>query len=202
MPITAARLREIYGTPSVRAERKALLALDAHCRNFIAHSTFIVLATSDGTSLDISPKGDPKGFVAIEDDQHLILPDRPGNNRIDGLLNIVKHPKVALLFLIPAVAETLRVNGHATILDDPDLLKAHAMKGRAPKTVTRIKVEEAFLHCGKAPIRSGLWQPDSWPDSRPIPNLNVMIRDQVPSVEQNDVSDESVAAIYTDDKLY
>lgn len=202
MTMTTARLHEIYGSPSARVSQKVLPALDKHCRNFIANSTFVLLATSDGLTLDVSPKGDPKGFVAVEDDQHLILPDRPGNNRIDGLLNILRHPQVALIFLIPTVAETLRVNGHATIHDDPALLAAHAINGRAPKTVTRIKVEETFLHCGKAPIRSGLWQPDTWPQSRPIPNLNVMIRDQVPNIPQKDVSDESVAALYRDKELY
>ncbi|MCJ8336294.1 MAG: pyridoxamine 5'-phosphate oxidase family protein [Epibacterium sp.] len=136
-----------------------------------------VLATSDGTNLDVSPKGDPAGFVKIETGRTLLVPDRPGNSRIDGLLNILAHPKVALIFIIPSVAETLRINGTAEISDDPSLLDQFKINGRSPKTVLRIEAEEIFTHCGKAPIRAGLWKPETWPKERPIASMYEMIRD-------------------------
>ena len=175
--MTEARLRELYGEATPRAAAKVIRTLDRHCREFIANSPFLVIATSDGETLDASPKGDPAGFVIVEDDTHLLLPDQPGNNRIDGMLNILRNPKVALLFLIPSVNETLRINGHATIHDDPELCERGALNGRAPKTVMRIAVEEIFVHCGKAPLRAGLWKPESWPASRPVATLNEIVRD-------------------------
>ena len=175
--MTEARLRELYGEATPRAAAKVIRTLDRHCREFIANSPFLVIATSDGETLDASPKGDPAGFVIVEDDTHLLLPDRPGNNRIDGMLNILRNPKVALLFLIPSVNETLRINGHATIHDDPELCERGALNGRAPKTVMRIAVEEIFVHCGKAPLRAGLWKPESWPASRLVATLNEIVRD-------------------------
>ncbi|MDG1531668.1 MAG: pyridoxamine 5'-phosphate oxidase family protein [Paracoccaceae bacterium] len=175
--MTPEKLREIYGDVSPRAAVKVITAFDKHCRQFIENSTFLTLATSDGRNLDVSPKGDPAGFAVVETDTTLLLPDRPGNNRIDGLLNILAHPKVALMFMIPTVGETLRVNGTAEISDDAALCDQFQIKGRSPKTVTRITVDEIFLHCGKAPMRSGLWKPDTWPKERPVPSLYEMIKD-------------------------
>jgi PPOX class probable FMN-dependent enzyme len=154
-----------------------------------------VLATSDGSALDVSPKGDPAGFVQVEDDRHLLIPDRPGNNRLDGLLNILRHPQVALIFLIPTVDETLRVNGHATIHDDADLCARCALNGRVPKTVLRVRIDEAYLHCGKAPMRAGLWSPDSWMPERPVATLNEILRDQV-GIAPEDLSQQAVEAGY------
>lgn len=178
MPITTeARLREIYGAPSPRAAAKQIDRIDRHCRAFIAASPFALIATSDGIRLDVSPKGDRPGFVSIEDDRHLLIPDWPGNSRIDGLRNILAHPNVGMIFLIPSVRETLRVNGTATIHDDPASLAACAWQGRLPLTVTRLAVEEVFLHCAKALLRSRLWQPGTWPAARPVPPMGEMIRD-------------------------
>jgi PPOX class probable FMN-dependent enzyme len=179
MPITTeADLRKHYGDTNVRAAEKVLDHLDAHCRAFIAASPFMVLATSDGQSMDVSPKGDPAGGVIVEDDgKHMLLADRPGNNRIDGLVNLLSHPKVATLFLIPGVRETLRVNGHAAIHDEPEILDKCLVNGRRPITVTRIRVEEAYLHCAKALIRSKLWDPSTWPEGRPVPTMGEMLRD-------------------------
>ena len=186
--MTPDKLREIYGEPSPRAAAKDITTFDKHCRQFIEHSTFLVLATADGDNLDVSPKGDPAGFVEVESDTTLLIPDRQGNNRIDGLLNILAHPKVALLFMIPSVSETLRVNGTAEILDDPQICNRFEMKNRVPKTVLRVTATEIFTHCGKAPLRSGLWQPESWPAARPVATLNEMLRDHakmpVDSIEQ------------------
>ncbi|MGB8622153.1 MAG: pyridoxamine 5'-phosphate oxidase family protein [Paracoccaceae bacterium] len=177
MTMTAERLREIYGSPSPRAAGKVIPRLDRHCRDFIAHSTFLVLATTDGHDLDVSPKGDPAGFVHVEDDTHLIVPDRPGNNRLDGLMNLLSDARVALLFLIPTVDETLRVNGHAEITEDQALRELCQMNGRLPKTVLRVTVEEVFTHCGKAPLRAGLWAPGTWPEARPVATLGEIVRD-------------------------
>jgi hypothetical protein len=178
MPVTTeARLREIYGAVSPRAEAKQIDRLDAHCRAFIAATPFALLATSDGIRLDVSPKGDRPGFILVEGDRHLLVPDWPGNNRIDGMRNILAHPHVGMIFLIPSVRETLRVNGTATIHDDPALLERCAHDGRLPLTVIRVAVEEVFLHCAKAFLRSKLWQPESWPAARPVPPMGEMIRD-------------------------
>ncbi len=186
MPITSeSRLREIYGPPIPRSVAKEITQLDRHARAFIAESPFLLLATSDGTRIDVSPKGDRPGFVAVEDDEHLLIPDWPGNSRIDGLRNILKHDRVGVILMIPSVRETLRVNGRATIHDDPDLLALCELKGRLPLTVLRVAVEEVFLHCAKALLRSKLWSPESWPETRPIPTMSEMIRDMAgdPGIE-------------------
>ena len=189
--MTPERLREIYGDVSPRAAVKTIDRFDNHCRAFIGNATFLVLATSDGRDLDVSPKGDPAGFVSVESETTLLIPDRPGNNRIDGLLNILACPKVALIFMIPSVDETLRVNGVAEIIDDPAICDQFQVKGRSPKTVTRVTAEEIFTHCGKAPLRAGLWKPETWPTDRPVPTLYEMVRDHaemdVPSTDQADV---------------
>lgn len=198
--MTPEKLREIYGTPSPRAAAKQIDHLDKHCREFIANATFLVLATTDGESLDVSPKGDPAGFVEVEDDTHLLLPDRAGNNRIDGMLNLLRNPQVALLFMIPTVTESLRVNGVATIHDDPALCARFEIKGRMPKTVLRIEAREVFTHCGKALLRAGLWKPERWPESRPIATLNEMVRDHaqmpVDSIEQAAVDEMYEKTLY------
>ena len=126
-----------------------------------------------------------------------MLPDRPGNNRIDGLLNILKFPNVALIFLIPAVNETLRINGKASIHEDKKLLEICEVNGRLPKTILRITVEEVFSHCGKAPIRAGLWQPDTWPKSRPVATLNEIVRDHS-ELDVGDISQTAVEKLYKD----
>ena len=189
--MTPERLREIYGPVSLRAAVKDIKRFDRHCRDFIENSTFLVLATSDGTNLDVSPKGDPAGFVLVESDTTLLIPDRPGNNRIDGLLNILSCPKVALIFVIPSVDETLRVNGVAEVSDDPGLCDQFQVNGRSPKTVTRIAAEEIFTHCGKAPLRGGLWRPETWPKARPVATLYEMVRDHgevdVPTTDQEEI---------------
>ncbi len=191
----AERLRQLYGDVSPRAARKSIASFDQHCRAFIDQSTFAILATSDGSHLDISPKGDPAGFVDVESDTTLLLPDRPGNNRLDSLLNIIANPGVAMLFMIPTVAETLRVNGGAEILEDPEICDRFKVRGRAPKTVLRINAEEIFVHCGKAPVRAGLWQPDLWPAQRPVPTLYEMVRDHA-EMEIDGVDQHAVDASY------
>ena len=195
--MTPERLRELYGEVHQRAAAKVISSFDHHCRQFIEHSTFLVLATSDGQNLDISPKGDPAGFVMVESDTTLLLPDRPGNNRIDSLMNILAHPKVALLFLIPTVDETLRVNGTAEISEDPALCDQFQVNGRSPKTVLRITADEIYTHCGKAPLRGSLWKPESWPSDRPVATLLEMLRDHT-SLPDERTGQDAVEKLYRD----
>jgi PPOX class probable FMN-dependent enzyme len=175
-------LRALLGTPSDIALRKQISRLDVHCRAVIAHAPFVVLATAgaDGRC-DVSPKGDPAGFVRVLDDTHLAIPDRPGNKRLDGMRNILANPHVGLLFLVPARGETLRVNGRACITRDADLLATMAVDGKVPSLAIGVEVEEVFLHCAKAFKRSGLWEPSRWPDLADLCSSAKMFHDQVPT---------------------
>ena len=172
------RLREIYGPAKEKAASKILNKLDKHCVNFIENSSFVIIGTQNDQNIDLSPKGDPFGFVKVINNNFLEIPDRPGNNRIDGLLNIVKNNFISLLFLIPNVNETLRVQGEAIITEDLDTRERHRLKSNIPRTVIRIKVTQAHLHCGKSILRGSLWDPKRWPKTRPIPTLFEMIEDQ------------------------
>jgi uncharacterized protein len=175
-------LRALLGTPSDIALRKQISRLDVHCRAVIAHAPFVVLATAgaDGRC-DVSPKGDPAGFVRVLDDTHLAIPDRPGNKRLDGMRNILANPHVGLLFLVPARGETLRVNGRACITRDADLLATMAVDGKVPSLAIGVEVEEVFLHCAKAFKRSGLWEPSRWPELADLCSSAKMFHDQVPT---------------------
>lgn len=195
--MSAEKLRAIYGEVGTRAAAKEISTFDKHCEAFIAHSTFIVLATSNGSNVDVSPKGDPAGFVKVESETSLLIPDRLGNNRLDGLLNILRYPQVSILFLIPTVTETLRVNGRAEILDDPIICEQFAVKGQVPKTVTRVVAEKIFTHCGKAPLRAGLWQQDTWPSSRPVATLLEMVRDHS-NIPTEEIDQPAVDKLYED----
>ncbi|MSP68573.1 MAG: pyridoxamine 5'-phosphate oxidase family protein [Alphaproteobacteria bacterium] len=156
-----AALRGHYPEVTEIATRKVLRALDRHCRDFIALSPFLCLGTCDRHGkADVSPRGDAPGFVCVLDDRTLLIPDRRGNNRLDSLTNVVDNPAVGLLFLVPGVEETLRINGRGRIVDDPTLLAASAVDGKAPATGLLVTVEEAFLHCAKALKRSRLWSGD------------------------------------------
>lgn len=174
-----AGLRTIYPEPTLRARRKCLPALDRHCRDFIALSPFLCLGTGTEAGADVSPRGDAPGFVQVLDDKTLFIPDRPGNNRLDSLANLVANPRVGLLFLIPGVDETLRVNGIATIVADEALRERCAVGGKLPKSGILVEVHEAYLHCGKALIRARLWRDDYKVERRRLPTLGQMISDQV-----------------------
>jgi uncharacterized protein len=152
-------LHGLYDAPSEPVRLKQIDRLDEHCRAFIAASPFLILATCGSSGADGSPRGDRPGFVEVADDQTLLLPDRRGNNRIDSLRNIVENPAVGLIFLVPGVHETFRVNGRARISADPALLARFAVDGKTPKTVLVITVQEAFIHCARALVRSDLWNP-------------------------------------------
>ncbi|MEM8755078.1 MAG: pyridoxamine 5'-phosphate oxidase family protein [Pseudomonadota bacterium] len=170
-------LRALYGPPMEKAVLKEIDHIDGHCRAWLAAAPFILLATTDGTRLDVSPKGDAPGFVQVEDEETLLIPDWPGNNRIDGLSNIVRDPQVALIAVVPNVKETLRVNGRATIHDDEDLRARFETRGKLPITVTRIAVEEVFMHCPKAFMRSGLWDAATWPERSALPTMGEVLKD-------------------------
>ena len=176
-------LRRLYGPALPRSLDKEITYLDAHCRRFIELSPFVHIATSDGSKLDVSPKGDRPGFVHVLDDKTLLVPDWPGNRRIDGLMNIISHGWAALIFMIPNVKETLRVNGPASIHDDAAWLDLCAYNGKRPITVTRVEASEVFLHCAKAFMRSRLWEPQSWPERSALPSAGQIIKDHAQTGE-------------------
>ncbi len=174
-----AELRELVGEPSELVIRKQMDALDGHCRAFIALSPFVLIASADAVgNCDVSPRGDAPGFVLVLDDKTLVIPERPGNRRADTLFNILQTGAVGLLFMIPGVEETLRVNGRAQVVRDPDILERTAARGKPPKLAISVTVEECFLHCGKAIRRSGLWDAGQMVDRSALPPLARMLLDQ------------------------
>lgn len=176
--MSIAALREIYPPPAERALRKQIAILDAHCRDFIARSPFVLLATSgaDG-SCDVSPKGGPPGFVRVLDGHRLALPDAPGNRRLDSFTNVMASPHAGLLFLVPGLGETLRVNGGCVLSTDADVLAAVAGDAKPPPAALVVEVREAYVHCAKALIRSQLWRPETWPDAADLPSAARILRD-------------------------
>jgi PPOX class probable FMN-dependent enzyme len=189
------QLRELVGSPSERAVRKQLAALDAHCRAFIARSPFVLLGTAAGDGrCDVSPKGDLPGFVLVEDDTTLVIPDRPGNRRFDSLQNILDNPHVGLLFLVPGMDETLRVNGTAELVLDEDLLQRLAMDGKPPLLAIVVHVEEAFLHCGRSSLRAMVWDPSRQIDRHQLPSLSRMIADQTRPANRDQTEHEALIA--------
>jgi hypothetical protein len=169
----------MHHAPMSRATDKVLRALDAHCRSVIALSPFCVIATQGPGGADVSPRGDPPGFVRVLDERTLLLPDRVGNNRLDGMVNLLANPRLGMLFLVPGMNETLRVNGTARITDDARLLAPSAVNNRAPKVGLLVAVEEAFLHCGKALVRSKLWDPTQHIERSSLPSYAEMLLDHV-----------------------
>ena len=168
------QLETLYGAPGERAIWKELTYLNEDYQAFVKASPFVVLASVGTHGTDCSPKGDGAGFVRILDERTLALPDRPGNNRIDNLRNIVGDPRVSLLFLIPGVGETLRVNGRARISVDPDLLVQFEVNGKLPKTVIVVTIDAAYFHCAKAVVRSRLWDPASQIPRETLPSTGAM----------------------------
>ena len=174
------QLRESYGAPSTRALKKQLSRLDKHCRDFIARSPFLVIASADPSGrCDASPKGDAPGFVQVVDDTTLLIPDRLGNNRIDTLANLVARPGIGLIFFVPGINETLRVNGKSAITNNPALLEPLSVNGKVPRSAILITAEEIYFHCGKALIRSDLWNPDKQVRRSDFPSLGRILADQI-----------------------
>ncbi len=189
---TRDELRARYGQTSQRAAQKELTALDPHCRTFLERSPFVLIASQDRDGHgDVTPKGDRPGFVAILDDRTIAIPDRPGNNRLDSWQNIVENPGVGLLFLIPGMNETLRINGQGRITDDEGLRTRLGVDGKPAITVLIVSIDGCYMHCAKAFLRSQLWSPESWPDRAAMPTLGQILKDQIglaTSAEENDAS--------------
>jgi PPOX class probable FMN-dependent enzyme len=188
-----AELRELVGMPSERAVRKQLSALDAHCIEFVRKSPFALLGTSsrDG-HCDVSPKGDHPGFALVLDPVTLVIPDRPGNRRLDSLQNILDNPHVGLLFLIPGMDETLRVNGSAVLVQDDGLLDRMAVDGKKPLLGIEVHVEEAFLHCARSFLRAKLWDPSTFMHRTEMPSLARMIANQTRPADRTDRAHEEI----------
>lgn len=177
-------LRDLMGEANPGSIKKETGGLTEQARRFIERSPFLLLATAarDGTC-DVSPKGDPAGFVRVLDERHLVIPDRPGNKRFDGFQNILETGRVGLIFLVPGREETLRVNGRAWITRDPDLLGTMQMQGKDPWFAIGVEVDQCFLHCAKAFKRSQLWEPESWPDLATVPSGAQLLKDAVGATE-------------------
>jgi uncharacterized protein len=198
MKLGESELRGKMGYAEGLAVQKSRPGLDTHSRKFISMSPFLVIATSnaDGRA-DVSPHGDPPGFVRVIDNNTIFIPDRPGNNRLDTMANITANPNVGCLFFIPGFDDTLRLNGRASITDDTTLLNAATIQGKQPKVGIVVHVEEVFLHCAKALRRSKLWEDDYRQDRSQMPSIARIILDQV-SDKGVDEKEAAEADIYVE----
>jgi hypothetical protein len=191
-------LRALYPAPTPLATAKQLDQVDAHAARFIARSPFLVMATADAAgNCDASPRGDAPGFVQVADARTLLIPDRPGNNRLDSLANIAANPRIGLLFFVPGVLETLRVNGRAELTTDAARLAALAVAGRVPRSALVVTVEELFFHCGKALKRSALWDQGGHAAPGEIPSLGRILSDQTGRIGPAE-AEQRVATAYRD----
>ncbi|MFE3983581.1 pyridoxamine 5'-phosphate oxidase family protein [Nocardia tengchongensis] len=176
-------LRELLGEVAPRPRNKDRYSLHEWDREWIARSPFVVLATSDvDGNCDASPKGDPAGFVKVLDDKTIAIPERPGNRRADGYLNILSNPHVGVIFLIPGRGDTLRINGRARLLRDAPYFDDMVVKGHRPILAIEVDIEQIFFHCSKAFMRSGLWKPEQWPEDT-LPGVARLVKDVVPGTE-------------------
>lgn len=172
-------LRDVFEQVHDVALRKELRKIDPHARRFIERSPFVFIGSQDSSgNADVSPKGDHPGFVHILEDTTLALPDRPGNNRLDTWENIVENPAVGLIFMIPGMNETLRVNGTARLTADPALCAKLHVNNRPARVVMIVKIQAVYMHCAKAFIRSKLWSPETWPARSDMPTLGQILKDQ------------------------
>lgn len=194
-------LRALYGDPTALGAKKDQDHLDRHARDFIACSPFVIVSTSstDGWP-EASPRGDAAGFVAVEDERTILVPDRPGNNRLHSLSNVLGDGKLGLLFLVPRVAHSLRVYGRARIRVDEPIRARFAVRGAPARSVIEMSVELAYFHCGKALIRSGLWDSARWPEAVGLASFGQVLSDQIAGVTVDD-AEERVLQSYRD-RLY
>ena len=194
-------LTALYGPVPKRAAGKVHPRLDANDRAFIASSPFMVLATAQaGGLLDVSPRGDRPGFVTVLDGDRLVLPDRPGNNRIDSLLNVLSDPRASMIFLIPGVGQTLRVNGTAAVSTDPGLLRLGAVGDRLPSTALVLTATEVLYQCPRALVRSRLWDPEARVPAEEVPDLDAVLAEQVPGLTL--AESRAIGAASVDDPLW
>lgn len=189
-------LQAMYGEPSPLVIDKVVRRLDKHCRTLLARSPFYVIATRGADGLcDATPRGDAPGGIVVLDDKRLMLPDWPGNRRLDTLHNLIHDPAIGLLFLLPGVRETLRVNGTAEVRDDEDLRARFETDGKTPRTVVVVTVAEAYIQCGKASVRSRIWEPESWVKPGELPPLAEVLRDHT-RIKEIDFTEEELVASY------
>ncbi|HEV7255131.1 MAG TPA: pyridoxamine 5'-phosphate oxidase family protein [Mesorhizobium sp.] len=194
---TREELRARYGEASSRARLKELQKLDGHCRGFLAKSPFVLIGSQDSSGRgDVTPKGDRPGFTIALDDHTLAIPDRPGNNRLDTWENLIENPSVGLLFLIPGMDETLRVEGIGRLTFDDSLRARCAAEGKLPTAVLVVEVRSAFMHCAKAFMRSELWKPETWPDRAKLPTLGQILKDQIGFEQSAAETDQQLVEIY------
>lgn len=173
---TVEQLEALYGEPLQRALIKEIGHISPHYRAFIEASPFVVVATSGPDGLDCSPRGDPPGFVRVLDSKTVAIPDRRGNNRIDTLRNLVRDPRISLLFMIPGVGETLRINGQARIVTEPKLCQSFTMEGKAPKSVLAVTAESVYFQCSKALVRSRLWSTGAQIERSSLPSVGEILQ--------------------------
>ncbi|NNE80732.1 MAG: pyridoxamine 5'-phosphate oxidase family protein [Silicimonas sp.] len=188
---TRERMREIIPPCTGLAEHKDIDHIDDACRRFIELSPFVLIATRGADKkLDVSPKGDPAGFVKVLDRNRLAIPDRPGNNRLDTLENVLVHPELSLIFLIPGKGDTLRISGNGKVVRDADLARRLAVNGHAPELILVVDVKQAFTHCTKCMVRSGLWRSEAWPDPKSAPShAEIVIAHAKPDMTTVEVED-------------
>lgn len=189
---TEAQLGALYGQSPPAALLKELDHISDHYRSFIEASPFVIIATSGPEGLDCSPRGDPKGFVRVADKKTLMIPDRKGNNRVDSLRNIVRDPRIGLLFLIPGVGETMRVNGTARLSTEPELCNSFIMQGKVPACVIVVTAERVYPQCQKALVRSKLWDPTQHIARTELPSVGTMIE----AITKGDFDGKSYDANY------
>src|ERR1700676_1101525 len=189
-----AELAEMYGPALERSVRKQLDHLDDLCRAFIAASPMVILGSKGPSAADNSPRGDVPGFVKVADDYTLLIPDRRGNNRLDTLRNLVRNPAIGLLFLVPGVNETFRVNGEAVLSRDPALTEQFIMQGQAPRTVIVVRIKEAYIQCSRALVRADLWNPQKHAAPGAIPSMGTMLAQHTRGFVNAEAFDEEAKA--------
>ena len=192
-----ATLREAYTDPGDLARKKIMPRLDPHARRFIALSPFLTVASSSASGTDCSPRGDAPGFVTVVDDTTLLVPDRRGNNLLDTLQNVLAKPEVGLLFFVPGLNETLRVNGRARIVTDPAVLQSMAIRGTiVPSSAMEVTIEQVYFHCGRSLLRARLWNAEHQIKREDFPLLGTIIADQIQGVD-GDKANQSLEIAYT-----
>lgn len=197
---TVEQYRELRGDGHKMNYDKSMSVIDQHIRDFLAMSTFLTIASVDAEGrMDVSPKGDPPGFVKVVDDHTLAIPDRPGNRRADTFTNVLQNPSVALICLVPGMDETMRVNGKASVTTDPDLLATMEVNGHVPEIALLIHVEEAFIHCGKALKRGRVWDSDAQIDRSTYPKMGEVMFDHGKYGEKYDLTRERITELAQED---
>lgn len=197
-----AELRDLIGAPMPRAVTKELRALHAHHRAWIEAAPFCLIATAgaDGTC-DVSPKGDPAGFALVLDDTTIAIPERPGNRRADGYLNVLSNPHIGLIFMVPGREETVRVNGRARLIRDAPFFDRMIVKGHRPQLALLVDVEQVFFHCAKAFKRSALWRPETWPEPASLPRMPQIVKD-IQDIPESLADLERYYGVEYDKRLY